>query len=122
MRRPNKVPGRIKRYKEHTTPHRTSQRNRVPGVLFPGANLRVANAKDETMRGFALIGLLLIFGGIAALAVPYITYTEKERVVDVGPLKIDTNETHHLPIPQIAAAAAIVAGLALIMAGNRSAT
>jgi len=74
------------------------------------------------MRGFALIGLLLIAGGLAALVVPYVTYTEKERVVDVGPIKIDANETKHLPIPQIAAVAALVAGLALIFAGTRSAT
>jgi uncharacterized membrane protein YidH (DUF202 family) len=73
------------------------------------------------MRGYALVGLLLIIGGIAALVVPYVTYTEKERVVDVGPIKIDSNETKHLPIPQIAAVAALVAGLALIFAGNRSA-
>jgi len=73
------------------------------------------------MRGLTLIGLVLIVGGIAALAVPYITYTEKERVVDVGPIKIDSNETKHFPISQIAAVAALVAGLVLILADNRRA-
>ena len=76
----------------------------------------------ENMRGFAFIGLLLIAGGIAALAIPYITYTQNERVVDVGPIKIDAKETKHLPIPEIAAVAAIVAGLGLIFAGSRQAT
>ena len=71
------------------------------------------------MRGMTLIGLLLIAGGIAALAVPYITYTENERVVDVGPIKIDTQETKHFPISEIAAVAALVAGLALVLADNR---
>jgi len=74
------------------------------------------------MRGTAIIGVLLIFAGIAALAYPYITYTEKERVVDIGPLKIDKEETKHFPISQIAAIAALVAGLALVFAGNRSTT
>jgi hypothetical protein len=72
------------------------------------------------MRGYVLLGLLLIVGGIAALVVPYVTYTEKEHVVDVGPLKIESTETKRLPIPQIAAVAALVAGLALIFAGNRA--
>jgi hypothetical protein len=72
------------------------------------------------MRGTVILGLLLIFAGIAALAYPYITYTEKERVVDVGPIKIDKEETKHIPISQIAAVAALVAGLALVFAGNRS--
>jgi uncharacterized membrane protein YidH (DUF202 family) len=72
------------------------------------------------MRGAAIIGLLLIFGGLAALAYPYITYTEKERVVDVGPIQIDKEETKHFPISQVAAIAALVVGLALVFAGNRS--
>ncbi len=72
------------------------------------------------MRATVILGLLLVFGGIAALAYPYITYTEKERVVDVGPIKIDKEETHHIPISQIAAIAALVAGLVLVFAGNRS--
>ena len=73
------------------------------------------------MRGLMLIGFLLIAGGIAALAVPYITYTEKERVVDVGPIKIDSEETKHFPISQVAAIAGIVAGLGLVVAGSRKA-
>jgi len=72
------------------------------------------------MRGTLILGLLLIFGGITALAYPYITYTEKERVVDIGPIKIDKEETKRFPISQIAAVAALVAGLALLFAGNRS--
>jgi len=71
------------------------------------------------MRGTAIIGLVLIFAGLAALAYPYITYTEKERVVDVGPIQIDKEETKHFPISQVASIAALVAGLALVFAGTR---
>ena len=74
------------------------------------------------MRGSFLLGVLLIVGGIAALATPYFTYTQKERVVDVGPIKIDADKQHSVNIPQIAAIAALVAGLALLFAGNRSMT
>jgi uncharacterized membrane protein YidH (DUF202 family) len=67
-----------------------------------------------------LIGILLIVGGIAALATPYFTYTEKERVVDVGPIEIDKEETKTIPIPQIAAVAAIIIGIGMLAMGNRS--
>ena len=72
------------------------------------------------MRGTAILGIFLIFAGIAALAYPFISYTETERVVDVGPIKIDKTETKHFPISQIAAVAALVAGLALVLAGSRT--
>ncbi len=74
------------------------------------------------MRGTAILGLFLMFAGLAALAYPYITYTETERVVDVGPIKIDKQETKHFPISEVAAVAALVAGLALVFAGSRSTT
>ena len=73
------------------------------------------------MRGTFLLAILLIGGGLAGLAVPYFTYTQKERVVDVGPIQVDADKTKHVNIPQIAAIAALVAGLALLFAGNRSA-
>jgi uncharacterized membrane protein YidH (DUF202 family) len=67
------------------------------------------------MRGTFLLAVLLIVGGVAALAVPYFTYTQKERVVDVGPIQIDADKTKQVNIPQIAAIAALVAGVALLL-------
>jgi hypothetical protein len=72
------------------------------------------------MRGTMLLAVLLIVGGIAGLAVPYFTYTTKERVVDVGPIEIDADKTKQVNIPQIAAIGALVAGLALLFASKRS--
>lgn len=69
-----------------------------------------------------IIALLLIVGGIAGLATPYIIYTEKEKVVDVGPIEINTEEEKTIPIPQIAAVAAIIIGIGIGMLamGSRS--
>ena len=74
------------------------------------------------MRRLTIIGLVLIVGGIAALVVPYIPYSQEEHVMNVGPMKIEATETKRLPIPQIAAVAAIVAGLALVFMDMRSRT
>jgi multisubunit Na+/H+ antiporter MnhC subunit len=65
-----------------------------------------------------ILAVLLIIGGIAALATPYFTYTEKERVVDVGPIEIDTETEKTIPIPQIAAIAAIIIGIGMLAMGN----
>ena len=72
------------------------------------------------MRGTFLIAVLLIVGGVAGLAVPYFTYTQTERVVDVGPIQIDADKTKRVNIPQIAAIAALVAGLVLLFAARRA--
>lgn len=72
------------------------------------------------MRGTFLVAVLLIAGGIAGLAVPYFTYTQTERVVDVGPIQIDADKTKQVNIPQIASIAALVAGLALMLVGRRA--
>jgi hypothetical protein len=67
-----------------------------------------------------LLALLLIVGGIAGLAYPYITYTEKEKVVDVGPIEINSEEEKTVSIPQIAAVAAIIIGIGMLAMGSRS--
>ena len=72
------------------------------------------------MRGTMLLAVLLIVGGIAGLAVPYFTYTTKERVVDIGPIEIDADKKKQVNIPQIAAIGALVAGLALLFASKRT--
>src|SRR6266581_3670519 len=41
------------------------------------------------MRGIVVVGIALIVLGVVALAWQGITYTSKEKVVDVGPLKVE---------------------------------
>lgn len=64
--------------------------------------------------------MCLIVVGVLALAFGGFSYTTRERVVDLGPLKIDADKEHSLPVAPIAGAAAVVAGLALVMVGAKS--
>ena len=41
------------------------------------------------MKPITIVGIILIALGVIALGYQGITYTTKERVVDIGPLKID---------------------------------
>jgi ABC-type Fe3+ transport system permease subunit len=73
------------------------------------------------MRGLAILGVVLIVAGIAGLIVPAITVTERDTVLDIGPVEIQKEDRHTLPIPAIAAVIAIVAGLALVISARRTA-
>ena len=55
-----------------------------------------------------------------ALALGGFNYTTRERVVDLGPLKVDADKEHSIPIAPIAGVAALVGGIALVMVGAKS--
>jgi uncharacterized membrane protein YidH (DUF202 family) len=67
-----------------------------------------------------LIGICLIVVGVLALALGGFNYTTRERVVDLGPLKVDADKEHSLPIAPIAGVGALVGGIALVLAGSRT--
>ena len=67
-----------------------------------------------------IIGICLIVGGVLALAFGGFSYTTRERVVDLGPLKVDADKEHSLPVAPIVGVAALVGGIALVMAGAKS--
>jgi len=71
------------------------------------------------MKPITIVGLLLIVGGVAALIFGGITYTKKETVLDVGPIELKADNKERLPIPQIAAILAALAGVGLVVAGAR---
>jgi uncharacterized membrane protein YidH (DUF202 family) len=67
-----------------------------------------------------IIGIVLIVFGVLALALGGINYTTRERVVDLGPLKVDADKEHSVPIAPIAGVAALVGGIALVVVGGKS--
>jgi len=71
------------------------------------------------MRPLAIVGIILIVIGIVALAYQGITYTTREKVVDLGPLKVEKKEEKTVPLPPIVGGAALVAGIVLLIASSR---
>jgi uncharacterized membrane protein YidH (DUF202 family) len=69
-----------------------------------------------------LIGICLIVFGVLALALGGFSYTSRERVVDLGPLKVDADKEHSFPIAPIAGVGALVGGIALVLAGSKTRT
>ena len=60
------------------------------------------------------IGIILIILGIAGLAWGGFTYTKTEKFVDLGPIQITRESKKTIPIPPIAGAISLIAGLAII--------
>jgi hypothetical protein len=73
------------------------------------------------MRPISIVGLLLIIGGVAALAIGRFSYTTEEKVLELGPLVATADKEHTVRIPDIAGIIAVVAGLGLVVVGRRRA-
>jgi len=71
------------------------------------------------MKAYTLIGIILIVIGIVALAYQGITYTTREKVIDLGPIQMTAEKTKTLPLPPIAGGIAIVGGIVLLVVGSR---
>jgi hypothetical protein len=71
------------------------------------------------MKPAAIAGIVLIVLGLAALVYQGFTYTTRETVIDIGPIKATADTKKTVPIPPIAGVVAVVAGVALVVAGRR---
>jgi hypothetical protein len=72
------------------------------------------------MKPLTIVGIILIALGVIALAYQGITYTTKERVVEIGPLKVDKEKEKTIPLPPVLGGVAVAAGVVLLIVGARS--
>jgi hypothetical protein len=71
------------------------------------------------MKPIAIAGAILLVFGLVALAYQGLTYTTRERVVDIGPLKVDADRERTIPLPPVVGGVAVAAGVVLLIAGSR---
>jgi uncharacterized membrane protein HdeD (DUF308 family) len=74
------------------------------------------------MKPIAILGVVLIVFGLAALAYQGITYTTKETVIDIGPLRATADREKTLRLPPVVGIAAVASGVVLVIAGVRKRT
>ncbi|OGQ88757.1 MAG: DUF3185 domain-containing protein [Deltaproteobacteria bacterium RIFOXYD12_FULL_56_24] len=72
------------------------------------------------MKTNMLIAIVLIAIGIIAFAYQGITYTTREKVLDIGPIQMTTEKTKTLPLPPIVGAVALVGGIVLLVMGKKN--
>ena len=66
-----------------------------------------------------MLGVILIVLGVFGLAWGGLTYTTRERVVDIGPIHASRDKTHNIPLPPIAGSLALIGGIALVVVGRK---
>ncbi len=71
------------------------------------------------MNALRLIGVILIVLGAIALIYGGITYTTNKDVVDFGPVKVQAEQKHSIPLPPLLGGAAVVLGIFMLLAGRR---
>lgn len=71
------------------------------------------------MRSLTLIGVILVVLGIAAFVFDRVSFTDRTTAVEVGPVQVTTERERSISIPNIAAGAAVAAGLIMIVMGSR---
>ena len=71
------------------------------------------------MKINTLLGIILIVVGIMAFAYQGITYTTREKVVDLGPVHMTAERTRTLPLTPIVGAIALVGGIVLLVTGSK---
>ena len=66
-----------------------------------------------------LAGVVLIILGALALTYQGIRYTTREKLLEVGPVKVTTSEKKTIPLPPVVGGLALVAGIALVLADRK---
>ena len=74
------------------------------------------------MKPVTLVGIALIILGVLALAYQGITYTTREKVIDLGPLTASVDKERRMPLPPIVGVLALAGGVVLVVVGARKAS
>ena len=64
-------------------------------------------------------GLVLVIVGVVALALGGVFWTDRDTVVDAGPLQVTTEDREGVSIPPVVGIAAVVGGLILLALPSR---
>jgi uncharacterized membrane protein len=71
------------------------------------------------MNVATLVGFLLIILGAIALAFEGISYTKRRDTVQIGPIGATIEQKETIPMSPVLGGVALVAGIALVVAGRR---
>ena len=68
-----------------------------------------------------LVGVALIVLGVIALVYQGITYTTRDKIIDIEPLKAEVKREKTIPLSPLVGVAAVAGGIVLLLvAGRRS--
>lgn len=71
------------------------------------------------MKPIMFTGIGLILLGIVALSYNRITYTTKEKIIDIGPIEATAEKEKTIPLPPLLGGLSLIAGVGLIAIGYK---
>jgi hypothetical protein len=71
------------------------------------------------MKSITITGIVLIDIGVLVFAYQGLTYTKREKILEVGPIQATRETSKTIPLPPILGALAIAGGIVLVVKGNK---
>ena len=71
------------------------------------------------MKPAGIIGIILIAIGILALVYGGITYTKREKVLDLGPIQATAEKQKTIPFPPVLGGICLAGGIVLLIVSTR---
>jgi len=72
------------------------------------------------VKSSSILGIVLVILGVFALAYQGISYTKREKVVDIGPIHATKDTTKTIPLPPILGGLALIGGIVLLAVGSKN--
>ncbi len=66
-----------------------------------------------------ITGIVLIVIGVISLAIGGISYTKREKVLDIGPIEATAERQKTIPLPPLLGGLALAGGIVLVIAGAK---
>jgi hypothetical protein len=66
-----------------------------------------------------ILGFVLIVVGVISLAIGGISYTKREKVLDIGPIEATAERQKTIPLPPLLGGLALAGGIVLVIAGSK---
>jgi uncharacterized membrane protein len=72
------------------------------------------------MKPIVLIGIALIILGVVAFAYQGITYTSREKIIDIGPIQATHETKKTIPLSPVLGGIALAGGIVLVVMGAKN--
>lgn len=69
--------------------------------------------------GVLAVAIVLIAVGVVSLAYQGVTYTTREKILEVGPIKATADKEHRIPLPPVLGGLALAGGVVLLVVATR---
>jgi hypothetical protein len=71
------------------------------------------------MKVITTVGIVLIVIGVVALVYQGVTYSTREKVLEVGPVEVTAETKKTVPLPPLLGGLALAGGIVLVIVGTR---